>query len=347
MTPENSTSPGSPSHDPRSGRTTNHDAIVAPPGQRPARLAALDALRGGTLVAMVFYHLTWDLKYFGLITVDLVNSAAFHWIGHVIAAIFVSVAGLSLVLAHRRGFDAAGYFRRLALIVAAAVAVTVVTYYTMPEAFIFFGILHCIAAASIVGLAFLRAPVWLIVVAAVASILAPQVFHSDAFNSPALVWTGFGTIAPHTYDFRAFFPWFGVFLAGMAAARLGVADRLARRDAARQPWATLARAGRHSLAIYLIHQPLLYGALLLATQGLPRASYDEAPFLRFCHEQCAASGGQAPLCKSACACSVKGAKASGLWRNILEDRIDAEQEKILTEIAGRCRGDAERELGGR
>ena len=323
---------------------TDYSTIVAPPSAPRGRLARLDALRGGALVAMIFYHLTWDLKHFGLIAADLANSAVFHWVGHAIAAVFVSVSGLSLVLTHQRGVDAPGYARRLALIVAAALAVTVVTWYAMPEAFIFFGILHCIAAASLAGLTFLRAPVWLIAAAAAAAVLAPQFVHSDAFNAPALVWTGFGTVSPYTYDFRAFFPWFGVFLAGMAAGRMGVANLFAGREAAGLSLSILARAGRHSLAIYLVHQPLLYGALLLATQGLPRASYDEAPFLRFCHEQCAASGGQDQLCRSACACSVKGAKASGLWRNILEDKIDSEQEKTLTAIAGQCRRNAELEL---
>ena len=319
---------------------TDYSTIVAPPAAGKTRLALLDALRGGALVAMAFYHLTWDLKHFGLIGADLANSAVFHWIGHAIAAVFVSVSGLSFVLAHRRGFDAPGYARRLALIAAAAAAVTVVTWYAMPEAFIFFGILHCIAAASVVAPAFLRAPVWLIVAGAAAALLAPQVFNSDAFNTPALIWTGFGTVAPYTYDFRAFFPWFGVFLAGMAAARMGAADWFASDKPLPAPLPLAARAGRHSLAIYLAHQPLLYGALLLSMQGLPRASYDETPFLRFCHEQCAASGGQERLCRDACACSVKGAKSAGLWRNILDDRIDADQEKALTAIAERCRRDA-------
>jgi len=301
------------------------------------RLNALDATRGAALVAMVFYHLTWDLKHFRLIDVDLSHSATFHWIGHAIAAVFVSVSGVSLVLAHRRGFNAYAYGKRLGLLAAAAAAVTLVTWFAMPEAFIFFGILHCIAAASLAGLAFLRAPVWLIGAAAAAAIVAPQVFHSETFNAPGLIWTGFGTIIPYTYDFRAFFPWVGVFLAGMAAARLGVDAIFARSGAAHPPWNWLALGGRHSLAVYLVHQPLLYGALLLGTMGLQQVSYDERPFLNFCVEQCAASGGAADLCRSACLCSIGGAKKSGLWRNILEDKLSPDQEKSLVDIAQQCR----------
>ena len=308
------------------------------------RLDALDAARGAALVAMIFYHLTWDLKHFRLIEADLANSAAFHWIGHAIASVFVGVAGFSLVLAHRDGFRASAYVRRLATIAAAAVAVTPVTFYLLPEAFIFFGILHCIAAASLAGLIFLRAPVWLIALAAAAALAAPHLLQSEAFNAPALSWLGFGTIAPYTYALRSFFPWFGVFLIGMAAARLDFDARFAGVRARAAPASWLAAGGRHSLAVYLVHQPLLYGALLLATQGMPRASYDEGPFLQFCHEECAASGAVAALCKSACACSIGESKKKGLWRAILEDKITSDQEIILREIANSCRASAERGL---
>ena len=62
------------------------------------------------------------------------------------------------------------------------------------------------------------------------------------------------------------FPWLGVVLAGIA---LGHA--LAARDF--RPVAFLARTptalrwmGRHSLAIYMVHQPLLIGALMVAVR---------------------------------------------------------------------------------
>lgn len=301
------------------------------------RLGALDATRGAALVAMAFYHLTWDIKHFRLIDVDLANSATFHGIGHAIASVFVGVAGFSLALAHRDGFNAPAFFKRLALIGGAAVAVTLVTFYAMPDAYIFFGILHCIAAASLAGALFLRAPLWLIGLVAALAIAAPHAWRSEAFNSPALAWIGFAARDPYTYDFRSFFPWFGVFLAGMAAARLGLDAFFARLPATAAPWRWLALGGRHSLAVYLVHQPVLFGALMLATMGASQVSYDERPFMAFCVEQCSAAGGPADLCQSACRCSIAGAKKSGLWRAILEEKLTSAQEAQLVEIAGQCR----------
>jgi uncharacterized membrane protein len=72
------------------------------------------------------------------------------------------------------------------------------------------------------------------------------------------------THKPVTEDYVPLFPWTGVVLLGIAAGHL-----LWRHAFA--PLAWLARApaplrwlGRHSLVVYMVHQPLLLGALWLA-----------------------------------------------------------------------------------
>ncbi len=90
-----------------------------------------------------------------------------------------------------------------------------------------------------------------------------------AFDTRALAWIGFTTHKPVTQDYVPLFPWLGVALVGVAAG-----DALVRRSFA--PLASLARApralvwlGRHSLAVYMVHQPILIGALALALRRLP------------------------------------------------------------------------------
>ena len=84
------------------------------------------------------------------------------------------------------------------------------------------------------------------------------------FDRPALLWVGLGTVRPFTVDYVPVFPWFGALLAGIAAA--GLADRaglwtwLARRRGG-PVLRTLSWPGRYSLAIYLIHQPVLIGLI--------------------------------------------------------------------------------------
>ena len=122
------------------------------------RIPALDALRGAALVGMFAFHLTWDLGFFRLIPEDFPYSAGVMGFGHVVAITFLALAGASLVLATRDGVDWRAFGRRLAMIAGAAAAITLGTLYLFPDAFIFFGILHCIAVSSLLALAVLRAP---------------------------------------------------------------------------------------------------------------------------------------------------------------------------------------------
>ena len=80
-----------------------------------------------------------------------------------------------------------GFLRRLAMVAGAAVAISVATFIAMPQAFIFFGILHQIALASLLGLLFLRLPALLTLAVAAAVVAAPLYLRSEAFDHPALV----------------------------------------------------------------------------------------------------------------------------------------------------------------
>ena len=95
--------------------------------------------------------------------------------------------------------------------------------------------------------------------------------RSDAFDHPALWWVGLSAINPRSNDYVPLFPWFGAVLVGIAAA-------LARPPGCWRGWRRstpgrwakpLIFLGRHSLAFYLIHQPVLIGCVWLFAQIVP------------------------------------------------------------------------------
>jgi len=235
---------------------------------RLARLPWIDVARGAALVAMAVYHFSWDLAFFGFTDARVDSSLGWIIFARSIAGSFLALVGVSLVLAHRSGIRAKPFAKRLAMVAVAAAAITAVTYFMFPDAYIFFGILHQIALASLLGLLFLRLPVWLLAAAALFFLFGAEFLAGPAFNDRYLQFLGLMTYWPVSNDFVPVFPWFGVVLAGMAIGRLIVASRAACavlgrpiRDPVSQ---ALAFGGRHSLAFYLIHQPVLFGCVYAA-----------------------------------------------------------------------------------
>lgn len=237
------------------------------------RIEALDVLRGIALLAMAIYHFTWDLDNFGYVARGMATSGGWKIFARCIASSFLFLVGVSLVLAHARGIRWRSFLVRLAQVSAGAIAITVVTIFATPESYVFFGILHHIALASLLGLAALRLP-WFVTAALAAVIVAAPFQYATIVTEPkALAWIGFAETIPVTNDFVPLFPWFGAVLAGMATAqlalRIGLFDRLRRANPAFDRLRPLAFMGRHSLAFYLLHQPLLFGLVMLATHVVP------------------------------------------------------------------------------
>jgi uncharacterized membrane protein len=270
----------------------------------PARLVALDAARGLALVAMLGFHLIWDLGNFGYIQAEIPYSAGVKAFGHAIAVTFLFIVGVSLVLARARSADWRPFWRRLALIAGAAALVSLGTFLVFPKAFVFFGILHCIAVASLLAAPTLGAPWPATAIAAALASLAPLAFRAPFFDAPWLSWIGLSTIEPLTNDYRPLLPWSGAVFAGVAAAQFWRAKNLASLGAGLKGGA-LSWAGRHSLALYLLHQPLLFGLFgALPVLGVAPPAQGAGDFVKACVTQCEANGGREEICQEACACTA-------------------------------------------
>lgn len=305
------------------------------------RLPWLDGWRGLALLAMAIYHLVWDLAFFGFAPADVVRSRLFVYAGHTIASAFLAIAGLALALAATPHFNASHFMRRLATIIAAAALVSLFTWIAFPQSFVAFGILHCIAAASMICLVFLRAPFWLTALAGIAICLAGSMIHwprLDVVNG----WLGLGARIPLTQDWRPIFPWAGVMLIGLAVGQYGLPRGLLSHGGWRPP-AALIWAGRRSLLIYLAHQPLLFGLIWLAASAMSPAPQDEAPraaYLAACVDGCKRQAGGPESCARTCACIAEGIGKAQLWTSIARERLEPEEQPLYAAILDRCLGAA-------
>ncbi len=228
------------------------------------RIPAIDLARAGALLAMAVFHVGRDLDVMGVTAPGSSFTPAWQWSARLIAGSFVFLAGVSLWLGHGRGLRRGPFLRRLGMLLAAAALVSLATWATFPAQWVRFGILHSIALSSVIGLAFLRVPAWGCVGAGAAMV---WIGSTVAVDLPTVlqVVIGLGRDVPAMMDWEPVFPWTGPFLLGLGVAKAmdpaGWWDRLRGRPAG-PGWDRLGWPGRHSLAVYLVHQPMIVGTIL-------------------------------------------------------------------------------------
>ena len=228
------------------------------------RLDIVDIVRGIAIAGVVLFHLVWDLAYLGVVPAGIASHPLWLLFGRVLAGTFMGLVGVSLVLASANGFRRCAFLRRLAVLVAAALAITLVTRVAFPATFVYYGILHAIAVASLVGALALLLPTAAIAALGLAAYALGFAWTSPAFDPRWLAWTGFAAAPPPSNDFVPVFPWIGLTLLGIAGTHLALARGWERRSRPLDGCVTrsLAWLGRHSLLIYLVHQPVLLGVLI-------------------------------------------------------------------------------------
>lgn len=323
---------------------------VDPSTARTERWAIVDVARGVALIGMGVFHFAWDLDVLGLAPGLVSGRAGWSALAHVVAGSFLALVGVSLVLAAGKGLDRRSTLRRLGTITLGAGLVSLATRFAVPDAPVTFGILHCIAVSSVLALPFLRAPASLVIGAAVACLMAPRFLRGEALDPARWWWLGLSVSPPDAVDFVPLLPWFGAVLAGVAGARLllPVMERRGWRAWRPRAWAlrALALAGRHSLLVYLVHQPLLIGVVSLAALVLgalpptplpaPPEAMSGVAFVASCEAGCARSGAEVSLCERRCGCVGDRMRAETLWERALGGRLTAGEVERVGVIARSC-----------
>lgn len=227
------------------------------------RLLWIDISRTIALFGMIVFHFVRDLEMFAIIESGMTTQGAWAIFARLVAGAFLFISGVSFVVAHQSGFRPRSWARRILMIGGSAAIVTLATYIAVPDQFIYFGILHAMAAASVIGVVTLSVPTSGLLLLAVFIVVADSLMTSGVFASPILAWTGLSSTHRPSLDFIPLIPWLSAFFAGMAFAKIVPVTRF---DVPMTPGRlvnVLAWPGRHSLAIYLLHQPILLAVMWL------------------------------------------------------------------------------------
>jgi len=234
------------------------------------RYPILDIVRGLTVLAMIAYHFCYDLVYFQWVYFDFQVDLFWKIARISIVSSFLLIMGISLQIAHHKKFTFRTYLRRILLLAACAALISVSTTFLFGDRFIFFGILHFITAASLLAVLFIRFYYLNIVLGALLIVLGVY-FQHTYFDHAYWQWLGLMTFNPSTEDYVPLLPWLGVVLWGLAIGhkfcriRVQIPASTVLVFLQQQPghlvWRLSQVTGRHALAVYMLHQPLLIGVL--------------------------------------------------------------------------------------
>ena len=214
------------------------------------RFVTIDIVRGLGVLLMIIFHLAFDLNGFRFVTIDFLENPFWYALPRFIVFLFFICVGMSLALVHKEKIKWYLVRKRFYKIGGWALLITAVTYILFPGKFIFFGVLHCIAVTSVVGVLFVNRP-------GLSLLLCLVLVISDLVFEPKLLplsdWFG---VTP--MDYVRFYPWIGIVLLGIYLESVNFHKIPVRMGWFDRP---LAAMGRHSFKIYILHRPIIFGAI--------------------------------------------------------------------------------------
>ncbi|ACS90701.1 heparan-alpha-glucosaminide N-acetyltransferase [Thermococcus sibiricus] len=233
------------------------------------RFWEIDFARGIALIMMLISNFVTDLQFF----LDYSEHKLFWRIfAYATASLFVSISGLSLWISHARGKkNIRKYLQRFTKLFGLGLLITLSTYILLKRGTIYFGVLHFLGVASLLVIPFYQLG-WKNIFIAPLFLLGHEIVREIHAESLFLLPLG---ITPHqffTLDYFPIFPWFGVFLLGTAVGGILYphGQRKFNLNNLDNPVIdVICFIGRNTLKIYLIHQPVFVGLLMLIYGGLP------------------------------------------------------------------------------
>ncbi len=235
----------------------------------------IDITRACAIVLMFIYHFCFDLSNEGIVSFNFHHNSFWLIFRGIIVSSFLLLVGVSLAIASSRKLNRKRFVQRLLLLAVYSALVSVSSYVVFPKSWIFFGILHFILLASVLGLLFIKF-YWLNALFGFSLIFAGYFLSFSVFDQSYLQWIGLMTAKPITEDYVPLIPWFGVVLLGMFLGKLlfvkqslAVSKRLIHWSSTQFMARSFAFFGRHAIHVYMLHQPIFIGLIAAVLWLIP------------------------------------------------------------------------------
>ncbi|NLZ30696.1 MAG: DUF1624 domain-containing protein [Methanomicrobiales archaeon] len=234
----------------------------------------IDLARGIAVVTMIIFHSAFDLNFLGVLPLN-VYGGFLRILAYLTASIFIFIVGVSFTISHARAVQrltgrdlALKHIRRGLMIFSLGLVITAITAVFLPSVCIVFGILHFIGISILLAPFFVRFGTANLILGT-AFIIAGYITGTVSGPWP-LLWLGIHPASFASLDYVPLLPWFGLVLIGMTCGFLfypGGRRSFSIRTAEPVYVRPFLMLGRHSLAIYFLHQPLIILAIAALAPG--------------------------------------------------------------------------------
>jgi uncharacterized membrane protein len=225
------------------------------------RYHLIDALRGLAILLMCAHHLGYTVLRFGF-EVGKISELPFitGFLSPLFAGLFILMSGMS------SRFSRSNVKRGIIVLVLAALLSVIGYFFDAP---VWFGILHFLGLSMLVyglmGKWFDKIPFGLSLVLWSLLFVFCFIFLPRESGNNIFYWVGFFRRGDFTWvDYFPFGKWFFLFLLGTRVGQI-VKEGKFPKWFYRFNMPVLPFVGRHTLIIYLAHQPVFYFSLLLYT----------------------------------------------------------------------------------
>ncbi len=236
------------------------------------RFWEIDVLRGIAVILMILYHFVYNLYYLAEYSIKL-RAGIWPLLARIISLSFIFLVGISMTLSFSRAkilYPKINFFlkylKRGLKIFSWGLIVTLITWIFFREKFVIFGILHFIGISIIIAYPFLRLRYWNVLFGS-AFIILGLYLRRLAFGFSWLMWLGLRPERLNTFDYFPILPWFGVILFGLFVGNPlypGYKRKIRLPDLSNIAFIReFCFLGRHSLLVYLLHEPVLIAFMYL------------------------------------------------------------------------------------
>lgn len=234
--------------------------------QHEARLRypEIDAFKGASIIGMAVYHFLYDLHYFFGISQPFFSLP--NQTGRVIGSCFLLMTGMCFSISVSRSSQEGRFkkaVKRFLMLSGYAMCISIVTRIFIGDAYVRFGMLHLLAVSSLLHPLFAHQTKASLITASLVFFLAAYPLGIDG-GGANLFFLGIAPPAFDSVDHYPIIPWFGMTLVGISLGNAMYGSRSSqlqmRLSKLRYPqW--LLWFGKHSLPVYLVHQPVLLAVL--------------------------------------------------------------------------------------